>query len=108
MAIEHEHVVTHGYLAPNLKRCAKRRSSPCFSRVMLVDCFTQAVLHNVCVDLCSAEVSVTEHKLHASEICASFQQMRGERVPHNVRTQPSVDPGGFSMHTQELPKTLPC
>src|SRR5947208_11308890 len=75
---------------------------------MLVDCFTQAALHNVCVDLCRAEVSVTQHKLHAPEICASFQQMSGERVTQNVRAQRPIDTRRLAMDTQKLPETLAC
>src|SRR5438309_5249894 len=79
---------------------------PSFPRVVLIDCVTQAALHNVCVDLCGAEIGVAQHQLYASQVGAAFEQMGCEGVAQDVRTQRLVDAGGFSMDPQELPEPL--
>ena len=55
-------------------------TSSSFSGVMLIDCLTQAALHNVCVDLGSTEVSMAQHELHAPQVGAALKQMRCEGV----------------------------
>src|SRR4051794_11424080 len=83
-------------------------TSPSFSRVMLIDCVTQAALHNVCVNLCGAEIGVAQHQLYASQVGAAFEQVGGEGVAQDVRTQRLINAGGFSMDAQQLPEALAC
>ena len=66
---------------------------------MLIDCFTQAALHNVCINLCRSEVSVTQHQLYAPQIGAPFKQMGSKSVAEDVWAQGPVDTGGFAVNT---------
>ena len=38
------------------------------------------------VDLRGADIGVPQHRLNAAQVCSTFQQMRGKRVPQYVRT----------------------
>ena len=44
-----------------------------------------AAVGDVRVELGRAEVGVAEHLLHAAQVGAAFEQVRGERVPQQVR-----------------------
>ncbi len=42
---------------------------------------------DVRIDLCRSHIGVSQQFLNSSEICSSFEQVRGEGVPQGVRVQ---------------------
>src|SRR5262245_13980972 len=53
-----------------------------------------AAIRNMGIDLRSALIAVAEHLLDASQVGSALEQVRGERVPQEVRVDPlRVEPG---------------
>ena len=58
---------------------------------MLEDFLSEVALVDVHVNLGSADVFVSEHRLDGSQICPSFQELRGKTVPEGVRADAFPD-----------------
>src|SRR5215510_11902118 len=64
----------------------------------------QPRLEHVRVDLCGREISVAEHHLDRAQVGAAIEQMRGERMPQDVRTERTRKSGLASVLLQDLPE----
>ena len=54
--------------------------------VSLID-LLQPFLQNVRIDLSCRDITVTQHQLNRAQVSSTFEQVRGERVPQQVRRQ---------------------
>jgi hypothetical protein len=52
-----------------------------------------ALLEDVRVNLRRREIGMTEHHLDGAEVCAAFEQMRGERMSERVRAERGAQTG---------------
>jgi hypothetical protein len=86
------------------KQISQNKSS---SWMMLVHGLPQARPHHVRINLGGGYVSVPQHRLHASQIGAAFQQMRSEGVPKHVGRQVVENSGFLAITRQQLPESLP-
>ena len=58
---------------------------------MLQDFLSQVAFVDVHINLRSADVFVPQHSLDGSQVCPSFQELRGKTVPESVRTDVFLD-----------------
>src|SRR5579875_1341965 len=77
------------------------------TRMMLFDRFTQMRAHNVCVNLCSSNIGVSEHGLHAAQIGPPFKKMSRKGMSQDMGAEPAAHTRRTASEPQEFPKTLP-
>src|SRR5271156_5409934 len=84
-----------------------RRARASRARMKRAMHLAQVALREMRVNLRGRDVAVTEHLLHGAEVCAAFEQMRGEAMPQCMRADPreSRIVGGPSF--ERLEKSLP-
>src|ERR1700733_2155768 len=84
-----------------------RRARASRARMKRAMHLAQVALRQVRVNLSGRDVAVAEHLLHGAQVCAAFEQMRGEAMPQCVRADPceSRIVGGPSF--EGLEKSLP-
>src|SRR5881275_1278390 len=83
------------------KRLSLSESGP---RVEAIVDRAQPRFEHVRVDLRRREVGVAEHQLNRAQVGAAFEQMRGERVAEDVRTQRARQSGLQRVLLQDLPE----
>src|SRR5689334_6644674 len=76
-------------------------------RVRLEVQLATAAIGYVRIDLRGREIRMAEHLLHGAQVCAAFEQVRGERVAeqvrmHTFRLEPGL--GGEPSQDQECPR----
>ena len=49
----------------------------------------------MCVNLRGADIGVTKHFLHSSQVCTAFEEMSGKRMAQCVWTHLLIDPSAF-------------
>src|ERR1700728_1814094 len=81
-------------------RDSRPRMGPQMNRGDLVFC-------DVCVDLGSPEVGVSEHGLNGAQIGAPPEKVGSERMAELVRRDRRPDPGRCRVALQEHPEALP-
>lgn len=68
---------------------------------------TQAILGDMGIDLGGGDVGVPKHLLHAAQVGAAVDQVRGEGVPEDMgREPPRIDAGRHGDLLQRLGKAL--
>src|SRR5215471_9327291 len=78
-----------------------------FSRVKLVVDRTQPRLQNVRINLRRRQIRVPEHHLDGAQIGAALEQVRGEGVPQDVRTESARDACLHAVRLEDLPEADP-
>src|SRR4030095_7783085 len=59
----------------------------------------------VCVDLRGRQIGVPEHHLDGAKIRSALEEMRGERVPEDVRAERSAEACLTRVAFQDLPES---
>jgi hypothetical protein len=72
-----------------------------------VEDLAQVVGRHVRVDLGGRHVGVAEHLLHAAQVGAALQQVRGEAVPERVQADLAGHAGGAQVTAQDVGEALP-
>ena len=71
--------------------------------VSVVDLF-QAFLQDVRVNLSGRNVAVTQHELDGAQVGAPFEQVRRERVPHQMGRYSGRNPRRPAVASDDLPE----
>ena len=66
----------------------------------------QPGLQDVRINLCCPDIAVSEHRLYAAQIGASFQEVRCKGVPQHMRAEILKNTSRFAVPSNELPEPL--
>src|SRR5262245_30364735 len=66
---------------------------------------SQARFENVRVDLSRRQIRMAEHHLDRAEVRSAFEQVRRERMPHDMRAQRRPDVGLTPVLLEQFPET---
>src|SRR5260370_6225257 len=89
MALQHEHVVAHlaGLVDSGTDLSLVMYGGGSGTRVVVVQRLAQSGPHDVRVNLGGRDIGVPQHSLHAAQVGAAFEEMRGETMPQHVWRQ---------------------
>src|SRR5262249_57385633 len=71
------------------------------ARMSLLVTLLQALRRHMCVDLRRRQIAMAEQLLHAADVGAAVEQVRGEAVPQAVRARARVEAGQRQIFLQE-------